>query len=203
MKTAWIDLETTGLDPLKNGIIQIAGWIEVKGERTNEFNWLVKPFKGQIVSKKALEVNGKTIEEIRTYPEPFDIYKDLHKMLAAHINKYDRSDKFHFIGYNARFDMDFLRQFFKLNGEEFFGSYFHFPPIDVMAIAAHSLMADRHRMNNFKLTTVAQYLGIKFQESEAHDGLFDIQLTQKVLHELQKKTMARAEKNEQLTAWPE
>lgn len=38
MKLLYIDTETTGVDPMQNGIVQISGCIEVDGELKEEFD---------------------------------------------------------------------------------------------------------------------------------------------------------------------
>ena len=64
LKELFLDLETTGLDSSKNGITQIAGILLADGEEVNRFNFDVAPFEDKIVEASALNVAGKTIEEI-------------------------------------------------------------------------------------------------------------------------------------------
>ena len=45
MKNLWIDLETTGLDVKKHGVVQIAGIVEIDGEIQESFNFFTKPLK--------------------------------------------------------------------------------------------------------------------------------------------------------------
>lgn len=177
MKLCFLDLETTGVEHQQHGIIQIAGQIEINDQIVDQFDLLVKPFKGQMISPKALEVNGRTKEEIETFADPPVIYQELVKILSRHVDKFDKTDKLHFIGYNSTFDMNFLREFFSRNGDKYFGSWFYFPDIDVMRLAAYRLMNRRAEFQNFKLTTVAKALGLRFSEEDAHDGMFDITLT--------------------------
>ena len=54
MKIAYIDVETTGLDPKVNGIYQIGGIIEIDGEAVNEFGILMQPHEDDEVDPKAL-----------------------------------------------------------------------------------------------------------------------------------------------------
>lgn len=184
MKLFYCDLETTGLDPAKNGVQQIAGMIELDGVEKERFNFDVKPFRGKIISKQALVVTGKTVEDLETYEEPMTVYATLFKLISQYVDRYNRNDKFFFVAYNARFDMDFLRQWFADCGDKYFGSYFWFPYLCVMDLAGWKLADKRPTMQNFKLTTVARQLGLQFDESEAHDGLFDVDLTKKVYQAL-------------------
>ena len=70
MKTIYIDLETTGLDPNENAIVQLSGMIEIDGEVKESFDFKMQPFEGQIVTEESLVINGLTVETIKTYPKP-------------------------------------------------------------------------------------------------------------------------------------
>lgn len=181
MKTCWIDLETTGIDENKHGVIQIAGMIiDQNGTELSSFNYPVKPLKGQMVSKDALEVTGKTIEEIREYPDAKEVYRSLMQTFSKVVDKYNKQDKMFFAGYNALFDWRFMYKFWENNQDNYFGSFFWFPPLDVAVIAGQHLVHKRHEMPNFKLATVAKTLGIAFDEGKTHDAFYDIMLTLKV-----------------------
>lgn len=181
MKTAWIDVETTGVDHERCGILQVAIIIEGKGTPIREV-FKSKPFDGAEVSKEALEVTGVTEEELQSGDRLTDkgLYTQLVALLDKCVYKYDKKDKLVFCGYNARFDMDMLRELFKRNGNSYFGSYFWFPPCDIMQLAFAALIKQRCNMPNFKLTTAAKALGISVDETAAHDALYDITITKEV-----------------------
>ena len=63
-KCLWFDTETTGLNPHNNDIIQIAGCVVIGREIVEDFEFLCKPFKPENVEQKALDTNGRTVEEI-------------------------------------------------------------------------------------------------------------------------------------------
>ena len=181
MKTCWIDLETTGIDENKHGVIQIAGMIiDQNGTELSSFNYPVRPFKRQLISKDALEVTGKTIEEIREYPDAKEVYRSLMQTFSKVVDKYNKQDKMFFAGYNALFDWRFMYKFWENNQDNYFGSFFWFPPLDVAVIAGEFLAPQRHTMANFKLATVAKTLGITFDEGQTHDAFFDISLTMQI-----------------------
>jgi DNA polymerase-3 subunit epsilon len=177
-KLFFCDLETAGINPYKSAILEIGCVIHANGHR-EEFRTFVKPFPDDEINEKALTVNKIRRADFEGFPEPEDVYAKLIGILSRYINKYEKTDKFFFIGYNAiGFDFPFLRKFFEKNGDRFFGSYFFFPALDVMAMAGFHLMDVRHEMVNFKLTTVARELGIKVDDSKAHAALYDIILTE-------------------------
>lgn len=187
MKIFWCDLETTGVKPEENGIIQIAGQIEIDGKVEEDFNFDVCPFKGQIVTADALKVTGKTLEQIREYQSPQSVYRDLMILITSYVDKFNRQDKFFFAAYNANFDMSFLRAFWENNNDNYFGSLFFYPYLDVMALAAFELLEHRPFMPNFKLATVAKHYGIEVDDEATHDGQYDIELTKKIYNEILSK----------------
>ena len=185
-KLCFIDTETTGTDPLKNGLIQLAGLIEIDGQEKESFNFHLQPFLNDTIEENALMVNKTTKEELKSFQEPEEVYSDFSKILGMYVDKYNRNDKFFFVGYNARFDADFVRSFFEKNNDKYFGSWFWFPPIDVMNLAIVRLLQQRATMVNFKLGTIAIELGLK-PEGDLHDALTDIRLTKQIFYSLIKK----------------
>lgn len=179
MKLIFIDTETTGTDPVKNGIVQIAGIIEIDGVVVEEFNLKCRPFEGQTYTAKALEVIGKSVEEIKEYPDPREAYRTLIKIFDKHINRYDKNDKFHMVGQNTKFDYDFLTEFFRMNMNKFFYAYVAYHLIDLIQATALFSVAGKMKLQNMKLQTVADYFGIKFG---AHDALEDIRTTREIFY---------------------
>jgi len=182
-KEIFIDTETTGLDPIKNGIIEIGGVIRYD-KVYEEFNFNCCIFAEDEITASALEINGYTEEDIITFPDPLDTYTLFIKLLDKHINRYDPKDKAYFIGFGAEYDMKFLRSWFDKNDEKpFFGSYFWHPPIDVSILAAQYIKnkQDRTKLANFKLKSVSNYFGIKLETNEKlHSALIDAKLAMKI-----------------------
>lgn len=181
MKLCFIDCETGGVDPCKHALLQISGIIrinelQVASRIFNEksFTLRIRPFNGDVVEKEALEVNHLNPEE---GVGPREAHIELLKILSKFVNKYDKRDKFFFVGYNARFDNDFLRKFFEKCQDKYFGSWFWNPPLDVMTLALAKLMDRRPAMENFKLATVAKTLGIEFNLEKTHEAEYDIAKT--------------------------
>ena len=73
-----------------------------------------------------IETNNLTIEELlhdKKFVEPIKVYKSIVNIFSKYIDKFDKKDKFHFIGYNSQaFDFPFLRYWFKKCGDIYFGS---------------------------------------------------------------------------------
>lgn len=180
MKTIYFDVETSGTDDKKNGILQLAGSIEDAGTDPYCFSFYMKPFEDQIIEDSALEANGITRAEIESFADPLDCYLQFIKILNKYVDRFDRTDKFTLIGYNSRFDDGFLREWFKRCHDKYYGSYFFWPAIDVSNMVAVKYRESRGSFENFKLMTVAKTLGIKVDESMAHNAEYDTLITKDV-----------------------
>lgn len=185
VKQLFLDLETTGTDPQAHGVWQIAGHIVIDDEEKERFNLLCQPFPGQMVSQEAMVATGTSVEALRKLPAAKDAFTVLLRTLAKYVGKYDRYDKLTVIGYNARFDTDFLRKWFENNGDSYYGSWFWHPPVDVMNLAMFHLHRCRGglrlsgSLEDFKQSSVASYLGVEF-DGPAHDADNDVGVTRKL-----------------------
>lgn len=181
MKRFYFDLETTGLYYFKNGIHQIAGYIEIDGVIEERFNFKVKPVTNAIIEASALEICSISEETIMGYPDMGVVYSELIQILKKYVDKYNKADKFHLVGFNNRkFDDPFLRAWFTQNHDKYFGSWFWSDSIDVLVLASDYLETKRGTMENFQLKTVAKELGIEVNDDQLHDGMYDIELTRKI-----------------------
>ena len=186
-KYFYCDLETSGVDKNKHGILQIAGCIEEDNKVKEYFEWFVKPYPDQIIDTEALAVNNIKPEDIENFMDPKVCLFEIKKLCEKYINFWDKTDKFMFVGYNAKFDYDFFREFFVKGSitekeKQFgngFGNYFWVPPLDVMNVAAMALRKNRGAYNlpNFKLMTVAKLFGLVNDDADFHNAKFDIDIT--------------------------
>lgn len=181
MKLFYFDLETTGVKHWKNGIHQISGVIEIDGEVKEHFNFKVQPNPKCEIEKEALEVGKVTQEQIMAYPAMNIVYKELIIILQKYVDRFSKKDKFFLIGYNnAGFDNNFFRAFFLQNNDNYFGSYFWAGGMDVMVLATEFLKHKRHLMQDFKLKTVAEEMGLSIDASKLHDAVYDVFLTRAI-----------------------
>ena len=179
MKFLFVDCETTDLNPISGGLIQVAGIVEIDGNIVEEFNFKAKPYKGEFVSKKALEINGVTLEELRTWPEPAVMYRQVKSVLGKYVDKFDKSDKFYAVGQNVGFDLEFLKFLFVKNGDHYFGSYIHYNKIDLIPVSLVMKLAGRIDVPNMKLESVMAALEMGKQ---SHDALDDIRATRQIFY---------------------
>lgn len=190
----FIDVETTGVNPESNGLTQISGCVQIDDDILESFDYFVRPFPQDIIESTALEVTGIDRRQLlppehpdhlavpgQLFEDPREIYVRLHTILKKHVDQYDKTDKYQFVGYNAHsFDMPFMRRFWEKNNDRFFGSWFWYPCLDVMLVWAQILQTERAELPNFKLATVAKHCGINVDETRLHDSQYDIDLTRQL-----------------------
>lgn len=183
-KIIFIDTETGGVNPEKAALIQLSGIIRIDKKDVEKFNFYIKPFENSEVTEKALEVQGRTLEELKTdkYIEEKEVYKQFINLLDKYIDKYDKRDKFIVAGYNVRFDVDILKAFFQRHGNNFLFSYLDSSMLDPLySIRLLQIAEILPVLENNKLETWCKHFGI---ELKAHDSLEDIEATKKLIGKL-------------------
>ena len=186
------DAETTGLDPVRNDIIQLAYLIEIDGIEKEEGNIFMQPFDYSNISPQALEINNTTIEQLKGYQAPIDVYRNLCKTLSKYVDKYDRTDKFQPAGYNVGFDCDFLKEWFVKNGDVYYGSWFNWKQIDPLKVLYFMDGMGLLSLPDYKLQTVCEYFDIHIK---AHDAISDIKATKKLIIILSNLIKEREDQN--------
>ena len=174
MKIFYFDTETTGLNPKFNDIIQLACIVEIDRKVVDKVNIEMQPFSYENIQVEALKVNGKTIEGLKQLQTPQQAFSQLIKLLDKHIDKYNKNDKFHPAGYNTKFDVDFLKEFFNKNNHKYYGSYFDYHLIDVLQLITMENYLGNIDIPNLKLETACKCYGMKL---DAHDAMNDIEAT--------------------------
>ena len=182
-KVFWFDGETTGTDAKVNGLIQLAGLMEINGEVVDEINLKIKPFKGQLVSAEACEVHGIAIADLRTdeYLNPDKAYVELTRWFCKHIDKWSKLDKAYVGGQNVGFDVDFLNAFYKNNHDKYLGSFINWRRLDSLILAHVAAYLGFLVVPDFKLATLCEYFKIPLV---AHDALSDVKAARRLFYEL-------------------
>ena len=188
-KLCFVDLETTGLDHYRHCPWQI-GMIVEDGRGMGMFHLKFQPLPQADITLEALKIGGVTTEEFAKWPTAKEAKSALETFLAKVVDKFDKTDKLWFIGYNAQFDYAMARSWFERQGDNYFASWFWHPPIDVMGMAAQRVMLTEKRgqMVNFKLRSVAEHFGEQalVDPAATHDALEDVRMTQRLYHTLRK-----------------
>lgn len=179
-KILWVDTETTGLDPNRNDIWQIAMLVEINGDIVERAEWKLRP-RADAIDPDALALRDDIdAQYLATLPEPRSIFPQIKQFLAKYINKFDKDDKFIIAGYYVRFDVDHLRALWQKCGDKYFGSWFFNAQLDISCIVA-LLCLYGMRFKNFKLSTICESFAI---ELDAHDALSDIQATRQLFQSI-------------------
>lgn len=183
MKILYFDVETTGRDPKVNEIVQFSAIVEIDGEVKEEVNWFCSPTNWDTVEDEALEVTGKTREELETYPPPVSLMDGIKDLFDTYIDKYDTNDKFYPAGHNVGFDLDFLQEFWKKHGDKYgTGSYQNWRMLDSRVLAHFLIMSGKMpELPDMKLATLCKHFGI---EINAHDAMSDITATRELIQKM-------------------
>lgn len=175
------DVETTGTDPRKHSIHQIAGIIEVNDQIVEKFNILSRPHPKAQIDQGALLVCNKTEEDLRSYPSMEESHGKFRTLMEKYVDPFDKKDKIWMVGYNNRaFDDVFLHHWFTQNQDQFIGGLFWTDTIDVICLASQYLIHRRREMPSFKQSRVAKELGIMIDEARLHDASYDVELTREI-----------------------
>lgn len=175
----WIDLETTGFRN-RHDVVQMAILDEQDGAIIGEYCFYLQPLNWEEIEEKALEVNGFTVEQLRTHAHPHTILGQIAPFFKG---------PFALGGYNIKtFDLRMLKGFFEKFEQQ--------PNVTLSSIAAgiltrvsHAKLVDvlplvrtaRLDTENDKLEVIAQYYGIPH---DAHDAMSDIKATRLIYRRL-------------------
>lgn len=180
MKICWCDTETTGLTE-KHGVIQIAGMIIVDRVVKERFNFRCRPIKGDLVSKEALQVNQRTLEEIKTWPDPKETFNTLISMLGKHCDKFNKNDKYVFAGHNPGFDKMMISAMADKLKFDYLFSYIDYHMLDTATVAMLCRLMGHDLPKSNKLEALCKHFGIPI---DAHDAWEDICATRELLGKL-------------------
>lgn len=159
------DLETTGVNPATDAIIEISAIRVRKGKAVEEFSTLVNP--GRSIPYGATRVNGITDEMVADAPETSVALKSFLAFAGTSV----------LVGHNiGSFDLNFLCN----AAQRLFGQSVENDYIDTLPMAKSCLP----ELHHYKLTDLAEHFGISAEG--AHRALNDCVMNQKCFEELGK-----------------
>ncbi len=181
-KVLYIDVETTGTDPSRHAIIQIAAILEISGIAVEEIDLKCSPHEGAEIDDNALLVTGTTRNELAQRISSLEAFHLFREFLARHVEPYDRNDKCYPAGYNVHFDLDFIQKWFRLHGDRYgLGSYVNWRRLDPLPVLFMKDFTGNLNLPDYKLETVCRHYGIAI---EAHDALSDVRAARSLLIQL-------------------
>ena len=157
-----LDIETTGLDPQRDAILEI-GMVRFSGRRVeSEYSQLINP--GRPIPPLITQLTGITNEMVRNAP-PI-------KAVLQEVSDFAGNDPI--VGHNVQFDLSFMRRqnVLRLNSS-----------VDTYELAAIALPSN----SRYNLGTLGQTLGILIPNS--HRALDDARLAHAVLQSLYQKIL--------------
>jgi DNA polymerase-3 subunit epsilon len=152
--------------------------------KLESFDFKMCPKSLESADEKALKIGGVTRDRLKMYKPSIEMFVKFKEMLDKYVSRFDKKDKLHFAAYNSPFDEKFVRSWFRNHGDNYYGSYFWVPSIDVMTLAGARLLNRRPSMKNFKLATVVETLGIAVIQGLLHDAIYDVYVTLEVFKKL-------------------
>lgn len=159
-----LDIETTGLSPKENDIIEI-GAIRVRNNKiVDEYSSLIKI--GYELPSFITKITGITDEMLEDGKDISIVLRELVDFIGDDI----------MIGHNVNFDINFIYD----KCEKYINHKFNNDFIDTMRIARRVLPD----IQNYKLGTLANYFNIDYHN--AHRGLNDVMITYEVYNNLRK-----------------
>ncbi len=174
-----LDLETTGLNPIDDRIIEI-GAVKI-GENIEEYHALVK--QERTIPEKIQELTGIREEEVQSGKDEKIAIDEFMEWIGDNI----------IVGYNVRFDIKFLNEALKRQGKGKLTNQTY----DVMQYVKKEHMF----LKNYHLETVLQ--AYDMENKVPHRALEDAKLTgelakkvKELMNELQKKSESKTRKTE-------
>lgn len=170
-----IDIETTGLSPFWDDIIEVSA-VKVRGSEESEkvFSSLVQPTPnadGSYVDSFIEELTGITNEMLESAPKKEQILPKLAEFVKGEV----------IVGHNVNFDVNFLYDAFEEVGLPHFDNDF----IDTMRLARRI----RKDLDHHRLGDLAEAYGIDYEG--AHRSLQDCKITYRVFSALKKDAEAQ------------
>ena len=160
------DLETTGLSPANERIIELAAIRYRIGddytfEEDESLHLYINP--GITLSEKIVELTGITDEFLEDKPLEADVFEEIEEFFGRTVVS----------GYNVKsFDVKFMQELYARNGTKYECKGI----VDAIQMARDRI--EKAEIGNYKLATVGDYFGIEFS---AHTAIGDTQTTAEIV----------------------
>lgn len=151
---AFLDIETTGLDPNTHDIIQYGIILEWPDGACQEYSGKILPKNIASADPKALALNGYTEEAWEDAQTTSEAAQEIHRLLKGAV----------IIGHNVHFDLGFIQVLMAREGFKFFAV----PAIDTMTLAWEHLGS--LGIKSLSLKSTCEFVGVK-PEDDVHDAL--------------------------------
>ena len=186
----YVDTETTGLDPLVCGLVQISMLFEKDGEVVDTYDSKVNCStytRDVAVNQTALDINGVKREDIESFPSVQQVVAEIGAKLYKNYGK----TKVKLCGFNAvSFDQYFIKEMYRQTAWDY-DEFYHYKIVDIFE-AVKWLQYVELIPKTFKqrLVTLVEEFGLATVseiEKHAHDSLWDIHMTRELSLYLKEK----------------
>lgn len=157
-----VDVETTGLDPEKDVLLEVAAVTFRDGKILESWSSLVNPFRE--VPPFITQLTGITQKMVDDAPSMFNLRPQIKRILGDHV----------IVGHNVAFDMGFLE-------EERLGIGQH--RVDTITLASILLP----KAGRYSLDALVDYLKLPAQDGRTHRALRDARQTAALFNELYRR----------------
>jgi len=178
MNILFLDIETVGLDPSINSIIEISGKFYSNGAIQSEFH--SKGFSPNTkVNLGALVVNKQKIKTLLLAGKD----KQEQQMLCEFVDyALDLPRDTVICGHNVNFDINFIKTRFDINSIDGFNNLFSYKVLDTATIGLFLQSVGIIKTDKVSLSRLAEVLKIPFNKDDLHGAKFDTELTAKVFY---------------------
>lgn len=151
-----VDLETTGLSPLVDKIIEIAAVKITEAGEVSSYHQLINPLID--IPEFTIQFHGLTNEDVKNSPTIKKPLKEFWDFVGRHP----------MIAHNSSFDLGYL-----IKASHDF--QIEFPPLDIFDSCRYARATYKNQPNspaNFKLSTLSQYVGFELQHHVAIEDTY-------------------------------
>lgn len=157
-----LDVETTGLNPDNDDVIEICAFLIEKERITKELHTLVNP--GYFISKRITEITGITNAMLVGKPKIDEVIYDFERFVKEYI----------IVGHNINFDLSFLKKAYNF----YLNKKFNPPKLCTLELSRKLIP----HLKSYKLSSVADYFNIPYDR--LHRAKDDVMLSYKIFLKL-------------------
>lgn len=191
MNLVFIDIETTGVDPSKHSIIQIAAEFHIDGKKVSSFNKKCRPKEGSGINLGAYLVNKARIHDMSHVESRNDVLNKFVNFLLDCKQTVDNA-KIYVCGHSIDFDIKFIREALSENNIEGLESILFRKRLDTQILAESMKIAGIIKPSSTSLGNLIKYFKIdKLEEGQEilgevsfHEAAFDVAMTAKLYYTL-------------------
>jgi len=193
----FIDTETTGLDPVRNRLLEISARLDVdafvpskdgKGVLPERFNikMLMPYYDNSTVTLGALKVNKRKLIEDRVINEQA-FSSDMGAVEFANwmLTMQQKYGDFVVCGHNITFDISFISEALKRMSIEGLKDLTGYRMLDTSSVATFLRLAGLLNVEKSSLSDIGKAMGLPVEG--LHDATFDVDLTASVLYAMVKR----------------